>query len=211
MATSIAHHSSHLVELDRDNGSIDKEEDPFSLHTPEPEQRRPHRYSSFDTQLFAMNNASSPSQAKRALEAHLSETDRRLQEASRLGTALVQQRKELSARLVEVEQQQGEREIGPELRQKLIEIEKEYSEIGRESARAFLAPKPRVQSSDESSNGHAVMDARVPDILPGACITLTNYIETRKPVKVHEPGFGFSIEAQCAIEKAAQPTVESSA
>ena len=91
----------------------------------------------------------------------MTETDRRLQEASRLGTALVQQRKELSARLIEVEQQQGEQEIRPELRQKLIEVEKEYNEIGRDSARAFLAPKSRVQSSEDGSNGHVTMEARV--------------------------------------------------
>ena len=91
----------------------------------------------------------------------MKETDRRLQEASKLGTALVQQRKELSARLIEVEQQQGEQEIQPELRQKLIEVEKEYNEIGRDSARAFLAPKSRVQGSEDGSNGHVTMDARV--------------------------------------------------
>jgi hypothetical protein len=48
---------------------------------------------------------------------------------------------------VEVEKQQSEGDITPELRQKLAEIEKEYNEVGRESARAFL-PKSRVSSSE---------------------------------------------------------------
>lgn len=132
-------------------------EDPF-ISSPEGPagSREPHRYSSFDTQLFSLN-ASSPSQAKRALEAHLAETERRLQEASKLGTALIHQQKELSEKLQEVEQQRDEGEVGPELRQKLIELEKEYNEIGRESARAFLAPKRAISGGD----GTPMVDLRV--------------------------------------------------
>jgi hypothetical protein len=106
-----------------------------------------HRFSHFDNQLFALDPATSPEQAKRALEAHLAETERRIQEASKLGTTLVQQRKDLADRLKDVEKQQSEGDITPELRQKLVEIEREYNEVGRESARAFL-PKPRVSSSE---------------------------------------------------------------
>lgn len=106
-----------------------------------------HRYSNFDNQLFALGPTTSPEQAKRALEAHLAETERRIQDASKLGTTLVQQRKELSDRLKEVEKQQSEGDITPELRQKLVDIEKEYNEVGRESARAFL-PKSRVSSGE---------------------------------------------------------------
>ncbi|KAL8889464.1 MAG: hypothetical protein Q9215_003255 [Flavoplaca cf. flavocitrina] len=103
---------------------------------------RPHRYSSFNSGLFAENHpSSSPSHAKRALEAHIAETERRLQEASKLGTTLVEQRQKLSARLREVELQQNQQELGLELRQRLVDIEKEYNEVGRESARAFLGPK----------------------------------------------------------------------
>jgi len=105
------------------------------------------RFSHFDNQLFALGPAASPDQAKRALEAHLAETERRIQDASKLGTTLVQQRKELSERLKDVEKQQNEGDITPELRQKLVEIEKEYNEVGRESARAFL-PKSRVSSNE---------------------------------------------------------------
>lgn len=101
--------------------------------------RESHRYSSFDTQLYSLN-AASPAQAKRALEAHLAETERRLEEASKLGTALIEQQRELEDKLKEVEQH-DEGEIGPDLRRKLADLEKEYNEIGRESARAFLGPK----------------------------------------------------------------------
>ena len=106
-----------------------------------------HRFSHFDSQLFALGPTTSPEQAKRALEAHLAETERRIQDASNLGTTLLQQRKDLAERLKEVENQQSEGDITPELRQKLVEIEKEYNEVGRDSARAFL-PKSRVSSSE---------------------------------------------------------------
>lgn len=106
-----------------------------------------HRFSHFDKQLFALGPSTSPEQAKRALEAHLAETERRIQEASNLGTTLLQQRKDLGERLKEVEKQQSEGDITPELRQKLVDIEKEYNEVGMETARAFL-PKSRAPSSE---------------------------------------------------------------
>lgn len=120
------------------------EQDPFLSASTGPSH---HRFSTFDNQLFALGPAASPDQARRALEAHITETERRIQEASKLGTTLVQQRKELGERLLEVEKQQTEGDITPELRQKLVEIEKEYNEVGRKSERAFL-PKSRVSSSE---------------------------------------------------------------
>jgi hypothetical protein len=116
------------------------DEDPFTAASH-------HRYSNFDTQLFTLGPTTSPEQAKRALEAHLAETDKRIQDASRLGTSLVRQREELADRLSEVQKQSHESDITPELRQKLVELEKEYNDVGRESARAFL-PKSRVSSSE---------------------------------------------------------------
>ncbi|TKA77707.1 hypothetical protein B0A49_02239 [Cryomyces minteri] len=110
-------------------------------------QSQPHRYSSFDGNLFSLYSTNSPSQAKRALQAHLKDTDRRIQDASKLGTTLLQQRKDLSERLKEVEKHQNENEIGPELRAKLAELEKEYNEVGRESAKAFI-PKSRASGND---------------------------------------------------------------
>lgn len=109
-----------------------------------------HRYSNFDTQLFSLGPASSPAQAKRALEAHLAETERRIQDASKLGTSLVEQRRDLSDRLKELQHLEAEQDMSPELKRKLAEIEKEFNEVGRESARAFL-PKSRVVSTDVSS------------------------------------------------------------
>jgi hypothetical protein len=70
-----------------------------------------------------------------------------LDEAGKLGTALVSQRKALAEQLSEVDKLQAEGELGPELRTKLVEIEKEYNDLARESARAFL-PKQRVPSNE---------------------------------------------------------------
>lgn len=141
-------------------------EDPFLTTPTQTNKPHSHRFSSFDTDLFALNQAtSSPSQARRTLEAHLAETERRLHEASKLGTALVKQRQDLSDRLSEVERQQEDGEIGPELRQKLIDIEKEYVEVGRESARAGLGPKSRVASSEESTSSIFSGDGRVSDMV----------------------------------------------
>ncbi|RHZ46249.1 putative nuclear migration protein (ApsA) [Aspergillus thermomutatus] len=135
-------------------------DDPFVARTEERVSRDAHRYSSFDSQLFSLN-ASSPAQAKRALEAHLAETERRLEEASKLGTALIEQQRELEEKLREVEQQQDEDQIGPHLRQKLVDLEREYNEIGRETARAFLAPK-RLAGGDEGHLGTPSLDQKSP-------------------------------------------------
>ncbi|CEJ60067.1 hypothetical protein PMG11_08657 [Penicillium brasilianum] len=137
-------------------------EDPFVSTSGQPAApRESHRYSSFDTQLFSLN-ASSPAQAKRALEAHLAETERRLEEASKLGTALIEQQRELTEQLKEVEQQQDEGEMGPELRQRLADLEQEYNEIGREIARAFLAPKRLAGGSEDPQPGTPGFDQKSP-------------------------------------------------
>lgn len=118
------------------------------------------RYSLFDTQLYSLD-AASPAQAKRALEAHLAETEGRLEEASRLGAALVEQQRELSDKLKEVERQQDESELGPELRRKLADLEKEYNDIGRETWRAFLAPKRQAGLFDEAHSRTPSLDQKV--------------------------------------------------
>lgn len=125
-------------------------EDPFVSHTPVEThaQRDSHRYSTFDAHLFSLNTAS-PSHAKRALKAHLAETERRLHETSKLGTALVEQQRELTDKLTEVENQQADGEIGQDLRQKLCELEKEYNEIGRQTARVALGPKLRALGQED--------------------------------------------------------------
>ncbi|KAI1814984.1 hypothetical protein GGS20DRAFT_366687 [Poronia punctata] len=118
-----------------------------------------HRYSHFNSQLFALDPDVSPAQAKRALEAHLAETDRRMEEAGKLGTALVQQRNELTERLKEVERFQAEGELSDDLRQKLIEIEKDYYEVAKETARAFL-PKSRVPSNEVGASSPYVPEGK---------------------------------------------------
>lgn len=90
----------------------------------------------------------------------MAETDRRIQETSKLGTSLVQQRVNLAQRLRDVGSQEEEAHISPELRQKLIEIEREYNEVGRQSARAFLGPKS--EAAGEGSNAPFALDGRNP-------------------------------------------------
>jgi len=134
------------LSVEHRNGS-----DPFLMA---PQDNHRQRYSAFDNSQFSLYLNGSPTQAKRALQAHLAETTRRLQETSHLGNALVQQRKELEDKLQEVEHQQEDNDIGPELRQRLAELEKEFNEVGRETARAFL-PKSRVPSGETDAIGGA--------------------------------------------------------
>ncbi|KAK3078284.1 hypothetical protein LTS18_007969, partial [Coniosporium uncinatum] len=119
-------------------------EDPF---VSAPSDARRHRFSGLNNQAISSFFNGSSSQAKRALEAHLAETDRRLQEASTLGTLLVQQRKELTEKLKEVRNAQEDSEVTPELRQRLAELEREFNEVGQETARVFVA-KNRVPSGE---------------------------------------------------------------
>ncbi|OJJ48246.1 hypothetical protein ASPZODRAFT_130204 [Penicilliopsis zonata CBS 506.65] len=161
-------------------------DDPFVANleerAPTAAPRSPHRFSSFDTQLFTLD-LSSPAQAKRALEAHLAETERRLEEASKLGTALIEQQRELTDKLKEVEHQQDEGQVGPELRRKLMDLEREYNEIGRETARAFLAPKRMVGGFlDEGNPGTPSFDQKSP--LSPALFTSQ---ATNSPSKVSVP------------------------
>lgn len=132
----------------------DAANDPFVAST----SSAHHRFSAFDHELFAAGPGSSPRQAKRALEAHLAETERRLDEAGKLGTALVGQRKALAEQLQEIEKLQAQGELGPELRQKLVEIEREYNNLARESARAFL-PK-RIPSNENGPGTPYAPDGR---------------------------------------------------
>lgn len=139
-------------------------DDPFtSATTPTSNTHQPpQRFSQFDSQLFALDSSASPAQTKRAIEAHLAETERRIEDASRLGTTLVQQRKDLSRSLKEVNKQQKDGEIGPELKRKLLDIEKEYQEVGRESARAMLGPKNILANPEGvTPSPFATIDGRV--------------------------------------------------
>lgn len=140
--------------------------DPFSANAA-PSQSQQHRFSAFDTQLFALNRPdSSPAQAKKALEAHLAETDRKIQEASKLGSTLVQQRVNLANSLREVSSRSEGNKISPELRQKLVEIEKEYNEVGRQSAKASIG----LASDGSAQEGHPHVRPASPSKLAGNSI-----------------------------------------
>lgn len=122
--------------------------DPFISNPSRP----PHlRYSVFDSVLFAPGSGTSADQVKRALEAHLADIQRRMEEAGKLGSSLVRQQKELTERLKEVTQLDVEGDLTPDLRQRLLDIEKQYNEVAKESARAFL-PKQRIPSNETSAS-----------------------------------------------------------
>lgn len=87
---------------------------------------------------------------KRVLEAHLAETNNRLQEASKLGTDLIEQQKDIAGKLTELGREDDNGEINGDLRAKLADLEKEYHNLGRETARAVLASKSRIVSGDEN-------------------------------------------------------------
>ncbi|KAL9008905.1 MAG: hypothetical protein Q9173_006018 [Seirophora scorigena] len=162
MATTLANSSGHPRAVEGANGTMRNTEDPFTS-TPTMNPTRPYRYSSFDTRLFTDHHPSStPNNAKRALESHLAETERRLHEASKLGTTLIEQRQRISARLREVESQQNETELAPELRERLRQIEEEYNEVGRESARAFLGPKTDAVGTASDTETPFALDGRKP-------------------------------------------------
>ena len=141
-----------------DNSQSHLENGDKTWSTPEPDpfvedqshQQQSHRYSSLlDSDYLALDVTSSPSQLKRTLQAHISETDRRLRDAQRLGTSLLEQQKELSQKLSEIEAQEDLAEISPELQKRLAELEKEHNEVSRDIAKALLAPRARVVSADE--------------------------------------------------------------
>lgn len=98
-------------------------------------------------------NTASPSQLKRTIEAHLQETDRRLQETQQLGTDLLKQREDLSSKLEEVEQIQDEATVPADLRRKLADIEREHADVGREVARALVGPKLNQEEAYSSDSG----------------------------------------------------------
>ncbi|EXJ62762.1 hypothetical protein A1O7_03201 [Cladophialophora yegresii CBS 114405] len=130
--------------------SIDGMTDPFVDDGQSRHSLHAHRYSSLvDPESIALSASMSPSQVKRSLVAHLVETERRLHDTQKLGESLLTQQSELNDKLREVEEQQGEAEITPELRQRLAELEKEHNDVGKEIARALLGPKSRAVSGEE--------------------------------------------------------------
>ncbi|RGP62453.1 putative ami1 [Fusarium longipes] len=121
-----------------------------------------HRYSQYDHDFFVTGPAS-PESAKRALAAHLQETERRLEEAGKLGNALVAQRKELTEQLKEIEKVNNEEELSQELRERMVDIEKEFNTLTRESARNLL-PKQRVPSNEAHPSSPFAPDTKGPRV-----------------------------------------------
>ncbi|WXC59373.1 hypothetical protein SNK03_005247 [Fusarium graminearum] len=121
-----------------------------------------HRYSQYDHDFFVTGPAS-PESAKRALAAHLQETERRLEEAGKLGNALVAQRKELTEQLKEIEKVNSEEELSQELRERMVDIEKEFNTLTRESARNLL-PKQRVPSNEVHPSSPFAPDTKGPRV-----------------------------------------------
>lgn len=157
------------------------------------------RHSTFDSQFLFSPNASAD-HVKRALEAHLRDTERRMEEAGKLGTSLVHQRKELTDRLREVEQLQSEGELNPDLRQRLVEIEKDYNDVARESARAFL-PKQRIPSNEAAAQGSPFAPegkgGRVRKPFPPNLVRmLTQCTAFCQPVQIRKSRNGIPDEAQ---------------
>lgn len=140
------HHASNGIEPNTEGLH-----DPFTKS--EPRQQAPnHRYSSYlDRDSFTSEVTASPSQARRTIQAHLAETERRLQDTHKLGTTLLQQQTELTEKLKEVEQQPDDTELPVELKQRLLDLGKEHDDIGKEIARAMLAPRSRVVSAEDNS------------------------------------------------------------
>lgn len=134
------------------NGHHD--DDVFSSPADSLTQSHHHRFSSrFDIEPLDLSSTSSPSQLKRTLEAHLQETDRRLQHTQQLGNSLLKQREGLTSKLEEVEQFQDEAQIPVDLRRKLADIEREHADVSREVARALIAPKPKQDDSQLTDSG----------------------------------------------------------
>lgn len=147
--------------------------DPFIDYTPSDHPSHAHRYSALiDPDAITLGASTSPSQVKRSLEAHIIETERRLQDTQKLGQSLLQQQADLQEKLREVDQQQGDAEISPELRRRLADLEKEHNDVGKEIARALLGPKSRAVSGEEK---------------PGAEPSTFSSQATASPTKVTAP------------------------
>lgn len=147
--------------------------DPFIDHTPSEHASHAHRYSALvDPDAITLGASTSPSQVKRSLEAHIIETERRLHDTQKLGQSLLQQQADLQEKLREVDQQQGDAEISPELRRRLADLEREHNDVGKEIARALLGPKSRAVSGEEK---------------PGAEPSTLSSQATASPTKVTAP------------------------
>lgn len=120
---------------------------------PDPFAPTPTRkLNAFEVQLLSPNHpnglATSPEEAKAQLLQLIAENERKIEEAGKLGTTLVNTHNELKASLEEVEVEgQRDGEISDELARRLRDIEREFTEAGRDSSR-ILAAKSRASSGE---------------------------------------------------------------
>ncbi|KAJ9650059.1 hypothetical protein H2198_010621 [Neophaeococcomyces mojaviensis] len=145
-ATTVEHMPSTPTHGHNGGYVFDADPDPGS-------QSYQHRFSRFDIEPLELGATASPSQAKRTIEAHLQETDRRLLDAQKLGNSLLKQREDLTSRLEEVEQLQDEAQIPADLRKRLADIEREHADVGKEVARALIGPKQKQDDAQLSDSG----------------------------------------------------------
>lgn len=140
MATEVTPRHGHMGT----NGLSLNHDDPFVEHGSPSSDAKPHRTAAASD----LGQVHSSSDVRRLLEGQMQENERRLEEAQKLGTSLLQQQDDLQRRLKEVQEHEDESEITPELRQQLAQLEREHDDVGREIARALL-PKSRVVSAEE--------------------------------------------------------------
>lgn len=174
-----------------DLGEASATTDPF-VTEPSAAHRVPHHYSSYDGDWFPVNSSESPVQVRRALEAHLADTNRRIEDASRLGTALLKQREELCSRLEDVDETQAQQSISPELQRRLAELEKEYNEVGGEAARNFV-PKSRMMSNDSQSPAKILASSNGGQISPSKSGMPSRKARNQPSSRVHDIEFATEI------------------
>jgi len=174
-------------------------DDPFISTPPHVQPSQALRNAPFDVNAFALGSTSSSQQVRVALEAHVKDTDKRLEETSKLGKTLVQQKKDLTARLRELNEQKDGDEIGPELRKKLAEIEKDYVDVGRETARAML-PKSRLASGQHDPAQSPAVFAGVSSASPSKAAVPSRKQRNQSSTRVHDIEFATQISTSLLVQ-----------
>jgi len=103
-----------------------------------------HQIRSTNAATYLSLSDKSPADIKRKLEQRLADTKAKMYSVGKLGESLVKQEKELNDRIKEMELQgqNNEDEIRPDLREKLTDLENGFKEIEKESAKAFSKTIP---------------------------------------------------------------------
>lgn len=127
-------------------GPVLAHDDPF-VTTPSHKQPSKANGTFYDADSQHLNADNAALHAKHALETYIKDTDRRIQDASTLGTSLLQSRKRLVAQLNQVSKHRDSDEITPDLQAKLVELERDHSALSRDTARA-VTHGPRFDPSE---------------------------------------------------------------